>query len=72
MTVSTTYPCLAGSYCEGGDIYPTPCPVGTYNSPAGSDAVGDCLDCLATKYCDTVGQIDTSDICGDGFICLTG
>ena len=36
MTVSTTYPCLGGSYCPTGSIYPVPCPTGTINSPAGT------------------------------------
>jgi hypothetical protein len=47
--------CIEGYYCEGSNIYPTPCPAGTYGSPESSDEVGDCLPCDATKYCDTVG-----------------
>lgn len=61
--------CIEGYYCTGGNIYPTPCPIGSYGSPAGSDSSTDCLPCDATEYCDTVGQISTTDICADGFIC---
>ena len=69
----TTYsPCIKGSYCPGGDIYPVPCPAGTYNSPDGSDDVGDCLECPSTQYCETAGQLSTTDKCAEGFVCLTG
>lgn len=77
--MTTVTECLAGSYCPGdtdndgvGDIYPTPCPVGTFNSPAGSSSDSQCTQCTATKYCDTVGQTDVTDRCADGFICVGG
>jgi hypothetical protein len=49
------YSCTAGSYCPGSNIYPVPCPPGTYNSPINSDSESDCLACPAEKYCDTPG-----------------
>jgi hypothetical protein len=64
--------CTEGYYCPQGSIYPTPCPAGTFNSPAGSDDDGDCLPCTATFYCDIVGQIAVADICADGYICTEG
>ena len=64
--------CTEGYYCPQGSIYPTPCPAGTFNSPAGSDDDGDCDPCTATYYCDIVGQIAEADICADGYICTGG
>ena len=72
--------CLAGSYCDGvdaannpeGEIYPTPCPPGTYNSPANSQFANQCLTCPDTKYCMFPGQLTPEDNCASGFICKTG
>jgi hypothetical protein len=72
MQVSTTYPCTAGYFCLAGSIYPTPCPAGTFGSPASSVDSTACQACTATKYCDTVGQIDVADFCADGFVCTGG
>lgn len=65
-------PCLAGYYCPEGAIYPTPCPTGTFNSPASSTSVSACLACTATNYCGLVGQVAVTDVCAPGFICTGG
>ena len=64
--------CEIGYYCEGSDIYGTPCPPGTYGDTAGYDDVSDCSACDAEQYCDTVGQPSPADFCHAGFICLEG
>ena len=75
--------CEAGSYCPGSDdvypgsatfiqIRPTPCPAGTYGSPASASASSDCITCAIGKYCDTPGQLITGGTCDSGFVCGTG
>ena len=50
-------------------IRPTPCPAGTYGSPAGSDSVNGCKKCEKGEYCDTPGQLTTAGKCESGFVC---
>jgi len=69
-TVGTT--CTKGYYCEAGSISPTPCPPGSYGSPDGALAVGECLPCDATYYCEAPGQFALGTKCASGFICDTG
>ena len=53
-------------------IRSTPCPAGTMNSPAGSGAISECLDCTAGFYCDTPGSIQYTNVCAAGFVCGAG
>jgi hypothetical protein len=64
--------CEIGYYCEGSDIFPAPCAIGTYGTLDGQDELSDCIACDAQQYCDTVGQPAPSDFCHAGFICLEG
>lgn len=70
--MTTPIDCEIGYYCPGSNVFPTPCPIGTYGTLAGQDAVSDCKACDAQQYCDTVGQPAPADYCHAGFICLTG
>ena len=57
MTQGNSIQCLKGYFCPGGDIYPKPCPIGTYGSPAGAISSTECLTCDAGSFCDTVGAV---------------
>lgn len=70
--MSVPIDCEIGYYCEGGNIFPTPCPTGTYGTGASYSSSSECTSCDATYYCDLVGQISTADICAPGFICTGG
>lgn len=70
--MTTPITCEIGYYCEGSNIFSTPCPIGSYGTTAGQDSVDDCIPCDAQQYCDTVGQPSPADYCHAGFICLEG
>ena len=64
-----------GTYSQGPtliQIQPSPCLVGTMNSPTDAKLSTQCIDCTAGYFCDTPGQIAASGQCDDGFICGTG
>jgi len=62
-----------------------PCPAGTYISTTLSTNVANtldqglskslvtqCMDCPATMFCEKVGQLDPTDVCAKGFVCIAG
>jgi hypothetical protein len=64
--------CEIGYYCVGSDIFPSPCPIGTYGTLEGQDELSDCTACDAQQYCDIVGAPAPTDYCHAGFICQEG
>ena len=59
-------PCPRGNYCPSKSGYPIMCPVGSYQSLAGSIT---CSDCLNGRMCSLTGLI-TPLSCPAGFYCI--
>jgi hypothetical protein len=68
----STQVCGAGTYCPAGSLFPTLCPIGTYNTNTPRHAVTDCVDCDAGDYCYERGLTGPGTDCKGGYYCPTG
>eukprot|EP00347_Sterkiella_histriomuscorum_P016022 403354791 len=61
--------CPRGYYCPAGTFSPLACPIGTYNSKIGMEALTDCLNCPSGFVCTERGQDSYDTVCPEGFYC---
>ncbi|PIK41162.1 hypothetical protein BSL78_21986 [Apostichopus japonicus] len=64
--------CPVGHYCPQGTAQPQACPPGTYSPSVRRQAVEECLNCTAGRYCPTFGMNATGDLCSAGYYCESG
>ncbi|PIK35709.1 hypothetical protein BSL78_27465 [Apostichopus japonicus] len=64
--------CPVGHYCPQGTAQPQACPPGTYSPSVRRQAVEECLNCTAGRYCPTYGMNATGDLCSAGYYCESG
>ena len=62
--------CPPGHYCKEGEMYPRPCPKGTYNSTDKGDKIEKCQVCPAGTNCNKAGIAKHSNnLCPPGYYC---
>lgn len=64
--------CDPGYYCPAGSSEKIPCPVGTYKSATGGDALTDCITCDPGKPCTSLAKTNQNDLCAAGYFCEAG
>ena len=53
-----------GHYCPEATEFSTqhPCPIGTFSNQTQLEAVDECMNCTAGRYCDLTGQTQTAGL----------